>query len=304
MRFIDRAQAVALAAFAVVVLVASAGSARAAQPGVFEVRIAGLGLGHNQVTLAFPRPIGMKTLLVTDAASQAILAHAVRDDVAKVEVDDVTAPTSITKVDQVTRWVGKGPRALTFVVVAIILVGVAFAVTKLRPLKLVIGNDNRVSNSQTQLALWFGAVALVYVSALWVRLEWLGWDFIGGIGLTDNLMILTGLSAISFGGAKAIAVHKDATPAAAAAPGPAPRASVYDLFTNDSGVPDLGDVQMILVTATAVAIFVATSFHFLGKLTLASPVTLPDVDTALLAGFGIGQGAYLFKKAALPPGQG
>jgi hypothetical protein len=49
---------------------------------------------------------------------------------------------------------------------------------------------------------------------------------------------------------------------------------------------------------------VAASFHFLGKLALASPITLPDVDTALLATFGIGQGAYLFKKAALPLGQG
>jgi MoxR-like ATPase len=32
--------------------------------------------------------------------------------------------------------------------------------------------------------------------------------------------------------------------------------------------------------------------------------TLPDVDTALLGGFGVGQGAYLIKKAALPNGVG
>jgi len=34
------------------------------------------------------------------------------------------------------------------------------------------------------------------------------------------------------------------------------------------------------------------------------PMTLPDVDTTLLSGFGIGQGAYLIKKLAAPLGKG
>jgi hypothetical protein len=38
--------------------------------------------------------------------------------------------------------------------------------------------------------------------------------------------------------------------------------------------------------------------------TMAGKVALPDVDTALLPGFGIGQGAYLVKKAATPLGKG
>ena len=42
----------------------------------------------------------------------------------------------------------------------------------------------------------------------------------------------------------------------------------------------------------------------MGELKLATQVTLPDVDTTLLASFGIGHGAYLIKKAALKPGEG
>jgi hypothetical protein len=38
--------------------------------------------------------------------------------------------------------------------------------------------------------------------------------------------------------------------------------------------------------------------------TLAGKVALPDIDTAPLSGFGIGQGAYLVKKAATPLGKG
>jgi len=68
-----------------------------------------------------------------------------------------------------------------------------------------------------------------------------------------------------------------------------------DLFQNDNKQADLGDFQMILVVVAAVLLFLISSFHFLGMLTLTPQVTLPDVDTALLSGFGLGQGAYLVK---------
>jgi hypothetical protein len=66
---------------------------------------------------------------------------------------------------------------------------------------------------------------------------------------------------------------------------------------------------MILISFAAVAIFAWTSFYFLGSLDIvnglvAKTTTLPDVDSALLGAFGLGQGAYLVKKAALPSGQG
>ena len=64
------------------------------------------------------------------------------------------------------------------------------------------------------------------------------------------------------------------------------------------GRADLGDTQMILITLIAIATYVVTCFHQLGNLEIAPQVTLPDIDTYLLASFGIGQGAYLAKKAA------
>ena len=210
-------------------------------------------------------------------------------------------------------WVDKTARVETFLIVAAILALVLMAVTRFRPQSLLIGKDGRYSNSQVQMALWFGAVVLVYASAVWIRFEWLGSDYIGGVGLTANLVALSGLSAISFGGAKVITLQKIANQGGSSPPGSSPPAGktpaakanlITDLFQNDQGDADLGDVQMILFTVAAVAIFLLASFHFLGKLQYASSVTLPEVDTTLLAGFGLGQGAYLFKKAALPLGQG
>ena len=315
MRFIDHARAAGMAALAAIALFASAGAAHAAQSGTYEVRLVAIGPARNQIALAFSRPIGVRAFTVTDA-SQSLLAHAQPGDVIKVEVDDVTAPTAVTQIDQVSRWVGKGPRLETFLAATVLLLLVVAGLTRFKPLGLLIGKDGRYSNSQVQLALWFGAVAVVYMSAVWLRWQWLGADFIGGVGLTNNVIALTGLSAVSFGGAKVITVQKvanaaqgsGASPPVTASPPPTKRPGepnlLTDLFQNDFGEADLGDLQMILITVAAVAIFVAASFHFMGKLALASPVTLPDVDTALLAGFGIGQGAYLFKKAALPLGQG
>ncbi|HWF75919.1 MAG TPA: hypothetical protein VN694_01960 [Caulobacteraceae bacterium] len=272
---------------------------------------------RGQLTVALPAPVrGKATLALSDAASWDLLAHARPRQVVTIEVDDVNAPKVITRVDQVSAWVGWWPRVVIFAIAAIVLEGVAMAVTAGRPLQLVIGKDGRYSNSQVQLALWFGAVAWVYLCAVWLRAAWLGPDFIGGVGLTNNVIALTGLSALSFGGAKAITMGKVAAAAGDAtttSPPPSPAAAIKsgaepnlrtDLFQNDQGAADLGDVQMIMITVAAVLIFLAASFHFLGKLALATPVTLPDVDTTLLASFGIGQGAYLFKKAALPLGQG
>jgi hypothetical protein len=47
-----------------------------------------------------------------------------------------------------------------------------------------------------------------------------------------------------------------------------------------------------------------SAYLTLGNLPLQEHVSLPDVDGSLLAAFGIGQGSYLAKKAALPVGTG
>jgi hypothetical protein len=184
----------------------------------------------------------------------------------------------------------------------------ALGLTHGRPQSFLIGMDNRYSNSQVQLTLWFGALATVYGAALVLRIAYLGWDYVGGIAATPNVMALTGLSALSFGGAKVITGQKVADAAAVGQLAPKPPAAkpnlLTDLVQDDSGRADLGDFQMLLITVTAVAIFLLASFHFLMALRSENPTTLPDVDTTLLSSFGLGQGAYLLKKAASPLGQG
>jgi hypothetical protein len=119
---------------------------------------------------------------------------------------------------------------------------------------------------------------------------------------------LSGLSALSFGGAKVITVGKVDSAALAGLP-PAKVAAakpnlLTDLFTNDHAVADLGDFQMILITLGAVVIYIVAGYHSLEALTATATTTLPDVDTSLLAAFGVGQGAYLVKKAAVKAGDG
>jgi hypothetical protein len=297
--------------------------AQAAQPRL-DVTITAVHLGGNSIDVRWPGQSQAVPLAVPDVASWAKARLAEPGDTAKIAVDKASAPTKLTAIEEIDRPVPVDQRVWTFGIMAILLLGVTAAVTGGKPLQFVVGKDNRYSNSQVQLALWFGAVAIVYGAAVWLRFEWLGGDFIGGVGLTTNLVALTGLSALSFGGAKVITAQKVAdAPAAnaaaaavATAAGAAPPPAIVkttsgagpniltDLFQNDAGQADLGDFQMILISVVAVGMFVISSFHFLGSLQITSPVTLPDVDTTLLASFGISQGAYLVKKVALPLGQG
>jgi hypothetical protein len=271
------------------------------------------------------------------------------------------------------------------------------------PTKFLVGSDNRFSNSQVQLGLWFGMAMTMYLAMLVLRIVMLDGYFIDGVALTANVMALTGLSALTFGGAKVVTAQKvenaDAAgggrstppgPGSAAPPtsagattsagsgsgtvvtsgsvtspatsgsgsavvsggsatalpssgnvtapatsgsgtsvlsggsatalpsgggGPSPTGAaaqkpradkprLTDLFQNDHGEVDIGDFQMVLVALTAVLVFGASCFSAMATLSYQVHVSLPDVDTSLLAGFGIGQGAYLVKKAALPLGKG
>ena len=75
-----------------------------------------------------------------------------------------------------------------------------------------------------------------------------------------------------------------------------------DLVQNDKGDFDFGDFQMLVVTLVAVGMYLTLIFHYLGSVELLKTATLPDIDTTILASFGLGQGAYLAKKAGGPVG--
>jgi hypothetical protein len=55
---------------------------------------------------------------------------------------------------------------------------------------------------------------------------------------------------------------------------------------------------MVVITLLAIGTYLALIFNFLGSTELLKTVDLPNVDTTILAAFGLGQGAYLTKKAA------
>jgi len=175
-----------------------------------------------------------------------------------------------------------------------------------RPLELIVGEDGRYSNSKFQIALWFLILMIMYLSTLWLRAWDLGAEYLNGINIPSNLLLISGMSVLTFGAAKAITVGKVKDAVAAGDPDPKSEASkpnlLLDLTHNDGergAAPrlDLGDVQMLVVTLVAACTYLAIIFHFLGSLEARKSISLPDVDTTILAAFGLGHGAYLTKKA-------
>jgi len=296
-------------ALAVLAATAPALAAETPAAAVIEGSYAGVKKDAPQLTLELPAPWGTAQLAVGDPTSFAQLARATPGDIVRAELhlDATGAPDRMSRLVELRRPIGATPRVLALAGSLLGIILVCAALSSWRPQRFVVGIDNRYSNSQLQLALWFTAVASVYAATVVLRIGFLGWDFTGGVGMPANLITLTGLSALSYGGAKVITAQKVA---AAAEIGqqvktPALRANLLrDLVTSDANRADLGDMQMMMVTLAAVAIFVVHAFADLGELRIAHETMLPDVDTTLLASFGIGQGAYLTKKAAQKAGDG
>jgi hypothetical protein len=274
---------------------------------------------HAQLnTVKFERlPDSASYELPVDDAEVPRLKAIPLDTIVRLEFDDKLHPTKVMRLDEIGVSVGAYQRVIAIGVSFLILVSLATVATRGNPLRFLVGLDNRYSNSQCQIVLWFGLLAVIYVSAVALRIVYLDSNFIGGVGVTANVIALTGLSALSFGGAKVITAQKTSpsTPFAGAAnipsqllrPQKTPALSPHlltDLFQNDRGDADFGDFQMILVTLAAVAIYFSSAFVFLGTLWPDKTITLPDLDTTLLSAFGLGQGAYLIKKAAMKPGEG
>src|SRR5579863_2234284 len=67
---------------------------------------------------------------------------------------------------------------------------------------LFLGEDGRYSNSKSQISLWFGVVICAYLSTFWMR--WWHAGFIGHIGIPQNLLLISGVSGLTFAGAKGI----------------------------------------------------------------------------------------------------
>jgi len=225
---------------------------------------------------------------------------------------DSNNPNQIKELKSVSKPSGTKKRLISFFIGFSIIIGLFCLASKGSPNKFIIGADNRYSNSKVQVVLWFSALMTVYLATLGLRVNILGWDYFGGIGIAENLLALSGISALTYGGAKAITVQKvnsaatsaPATPAASSIKEDGIPSIISNLFQNDYSQFDLGDTQMFFFNLLVVAAFLITSFHFLGWLSYERQITLPDIDTTLLSTFGISQGAYLAKKAASDVGKG
>jgi len=201
------------------------------------------------------------------------------------------------------RIVVSARRRITVILCALLgLVIITVAITRASPAKLCIGQDGLYSNSQFQLVAWFTALIVSYIATVWFR----SWDlhegFLAGINIPTNLLLLSGASALTFGSAKGITANKVEDAIRTTGQNPKmPKGQVarlfYDLTHNDLGQFDLGDFQMVVITLLSVTMYVLLVFTFLGSLETRRVVSLPDIDTTVLAAFGLGQGAYLTKKA-------
>ena len=299
------------------------------------------------------RPICQGTafnLVVKDSALKTRLKEFHLGDHIRVAFDSTSQVQAID--GAAFAYVSAKSRFTVLLVCALIPLAIATLMTWGNPLKLIVGLDNRYSNSKLQAALWFWVMLSAYLEVAYFRISVAGLDFLGGINIPQNLLLLSGMSAVTFTGAKAITTAKvnaanqnavnDVNAAAAPAANlvqaaavaavdrgadvavvvpPAATASNIplkdpkqaladgkerfwrDIVQNDLGDFDFGDFQMVIVTLLAIVTYLLGVHHYVGSIDLTATTTLPDVDTTILSAFGLGQGAYLAKKAAGNLGQ-
>ncbi|MDN5936597.1 MAG: hypothetical protein L0H75_10585, partial [Nitrosospira sp.] len=201
-----------------------------------------------------------------------------------------------------SKAVGRAARWLSLLGAVVAVWIVAYVFTRGRPTDLYLGADNRYSSSKFQSVLWFGLVVSAYIAIVSHRILATDWSYVGGVDIPQNLLILSGISVLSFTGAKAITVGKEEKAAAEGKPALKvestipPRAT--DLISDDRNRTDLGDFQMVAITILAVIIYAISVVEFMEHIEFRRVITMPDVDETLLSIFGLGQAAYLGKKAA------
>ena len=270
-----------------------------------EARIDSIGSYGASVQLSIAS--APQEFAITDTSVKEALKTVEAGDTIKVAIDQSTTPNQLKRLTVVSHSLGLGQRMLFLALAAAFVFAMAALVVRGSPLRFLVGVDGRYSNSQFQIALWFYSVMTVYLATMAARIWVGGLEFLGGVEIPTNLLALSGLSALTFGAAKAITAQKVDNLAAGAVCLKTSSATARfpdDLVRNDLGAVDIGDFQMLFITILAVIIHVSMTVHFLGSIALVLHVTLPDVDSTLLSGFGLGQGAYLIKKAASRLGEG
>ena len=220
-------------------------------------------------------------IAITAKALQALLKNFRVGDAVRVEITQEGAQTILreigaaesVRVSVKERWIALGIGLAVLVLFALVLLGGDVR-------GLLLGADGRYSNSKVQMALWFGALIITYIALLWLR--WWKGAGVGGVSLAQNLLLISGMSALTFGAAKGITTAKiqareereiaaGSPPAMAALLAesavkppatPAERGLIKNLVRNDDGRVDIGDFQMVVVTILAVLVYVGQVYEF------------------------------------------
>lgn len=251
-----------------------------------------------------------------DAGMKQLNAKLKAGDRVGVTFDNNDPTQAIASINSVARQASRKERFVALILALIVPLAFACWASNWAPLNFIIGQDKRYSNSKFQAVVWFNAVITVYLAMLGLRVYFGGLNLVVGLDIPGNLLMLSGLSALTYGGAKAVTVQKQAnaqaTVAAAREKGqPVDQISIKEegapnfpenLFQGDDGQLDLGDSESVFITLLAVFVFLFASFAWLEWVEILNNWSLPDVDGTLLATFGLGQGAYLTKKAVSLPG--
>ena len=208
---------------------------------------------------------------------------------------------SVKSLEWQSKTVDRGARWLSLIGAVVTLWIMAYVFTRGRPAGLFLGTDNRYSSSKFQTVLWFWLVISAYIAIVSHRILAAGWNYVGGVDIPPNLLILSGISVLTFTAAKAITTGRVEKAATEGKPdlkvsADTPRAT--DLISDDLNRTDLGDFQMVVITILAVIIYAISAVEFMEHIEFRRVVTMPDVDATLLSIFGLGQAAYLGKKAA------
>jgi hypothetical protein len=237
-----------------------------------------------------------------------------QDKAAKSDAPVAAGSKTLEGIEIDAQPVDPGPRWLALVGAAALLLLFCWLVLGTGLDALVLGADNRYSKSKFQLVVWFSVVAVCYLSILWLRFCYSSNWLLGSVTIPTHLLMVSGLSALTFGGAKAITQNKQNQQAAAAAADPQRAVKlmkthntgtpslIFDLVHDDGASADLGDFQMVFITLVAAVTYLVQFFTYLSALPMHAAVTIPDVDGTMLALFGLGHGAYLTKKLASGPG--
>jgi predicted cobalt transporter CbtA len=224
------------------------------------------------------------------------------------EGDNQVKVNHVKSLEWQSKPVGRGARWLSLIVAVVVLFILAYIFTKGHPTHHYLGKDNSYSISKFQTFLWFWLVISAYLAIVSHRIAAAGWSYVGGVDIPPNLLILSGISVLTFTAAKAITAGKaekaeeaEKTEKPEDQQGfkkPAEEPKISDLVCDDENKPDLGDFQMVAITILAVIIYAISAVEFMENIEFRRVVTMPDVDATLLSIFGLGQAAYLGKKAA------